>query len=131
MTKFFDNLLSALLTTVYGKDMRKLIHDAFQEIGETMLVPANVDAASSIGTLTQEDKAIYPKTVPEAIVDTSGKNTGKALVIGSDGKAHPSDTSALTQEDKELILSLLENAVYLSTDAKAKYTTLHDKWMKG
>lgn len=131
MTKFFENLLSSLKTTIYGREMRQLIHDAFKEIAETILTPAEVDSSTSIGVLQQNGTNIYPKTVPEAIMDVSGDNAGKSLVFGDDGKVHPSDTPELTQEDKELILSLLENAVYLSADAKTKYATLHDKWMKG
>lgn len=131
MTKFFENLLSSLKTTIYGREMRQLIHDAFKEIGETMLTPSEVDSSTSIGILQRNGTDIYPKTVPEAIMDVSGENAGKSLVFGDDGKVHPSDTAGLTQEDKELILSLFDKASYFTDEADAVLTKLRNKWTGG
>lgn len=108
-------LLNQILTAIYGKDVRQSIHDAirqcYSDVGDPALneeaFKKVLDAAiadGSIGTLTIGDKSITGAKIADGTI-TKNK-LASDIDIG------------LNQTAKDLLIAILENAVFVSNQTE-------------
>lgn len=85
-------ILTKILSSRYGKDMRQAIHDGIQQCYDD----ATEDSTTIDSTLSNSGEAADAKATGDALKDKldtnqGSGNKGKAMVVGEDGKLIPSD----------------------------------------
>lgn len=87
-----QEILTKILSSKYGKDMRQAIHDGIQQCYDD----ATEDSTAIDSTLSNSGEAADAKATGDALKDKldtnqGSGNKGKAMVVGEDGELIPSD----------------------------------------
>lgn len=87
-----QEILTKILSSRYGKDMRQAIHDGIQQCYDD----ATEDSTAIDSTLSNSGEAADAKATGDALKDKldtnqGSGNKGKAMVVGEDGELIPSD----------------------------------------
>ena len=87
-----QEILTKILSSRYGKDMRQAIHDGIEQCYDD----ATEDSTTIDSTLSNSGEAADAKATGDALKDKldtnqGSGNKGKAMVVGEDGELIPSD----------------------------------------
>lgn len=94
-----QEILTKILSSRYGKDMRQAIHDGIQQCYDD----ATEDSTAIDSTLSNSGEAADAKATGDALKDKldtnqGSGNKGKAMVVGGDGKLIPGDVKTPVDE---------------------------------
>ena len=117
-----QEILTKILSSRYGKDMRQAIHDGIQQCYDD----ATEDSTAIDSTLSNSGEAADAKATGDALKDKldtnqGSGNKGKVMIVGDDGSLKPDDVNIA---DKSVTFNKLGEDIATKISVRPEYELL-------